>query len=216
MSVKYNLRPIAYGCIDTRPVLGDGDDAIVDFYSGGFNPAPIRYDGNVHVVTAELYGKPNLISKITMGSEDYADLLLHYNAISNPYSVDDSCTIIIPNAEDAVDRLHNPIANPLFKNVAQIGLNLSISKSDKDAVLDSISKSKNGGGFVNHNGVDPNTPVVRTPNMAQSDDEVKVDGAIIFGTNVNIRCAGSISENQHKTEIIRKSIRESILGRSTT
>ena len=47
--------------------------------------------------------------------------------------------------------------------------------------------------------------------MTNDDQIKKLEGKIVFGTNVsNVRCSGKITPTQGKTEMIRKAVRSMI------
>lgn len=53
--------------------------------------------------------------------------------------------------------------------------------------------------------------VAKTPTMTNDDQIKKLEGKIVFGTNVsNVRCSGKITPTQGKTEMIRKAVRSMI------
>jgi hypothetical protein len=65
-----------------------------------FSTNPERSEYNWHRVNAEEEMRPDLISKLYYGNENYVDILCKYNSISNPFSLAKNQLIKIPNNPD--------------------------------------------------------------------------------------------------------------------
>ena len=54
----------------------------------------------VQYVSDDMFMRPDLVSKAVYGDESKFDLILKYNNISNPFSLDDSIQLLIPDQDD--------------------------------------------------------------------------------------------------------------------
>nr|DAQ33770.1 MAG TPA: hypothetical protein [Caudoviricetes sp.] len=136
-----------------------------------------------------------------MGSEDDADILMHYNHVSNPYSMDGTFTFITPNRQTAVEAIKKSVSSSQKENESQVELNRSVAEKDKKRIMELIRQS-------NPQMVSESTTPIRTTNMTTQPQTEEKDGEIVFGTNVvSKRCSGDLSSTQSRTEMIRKTIR---------
>jgi hypothetical protein len=52
--------------------------------------------------------RPDLISKAVYNNSMYAEIILKYNGISNPFSIDENDVILIPDLNDAEQKIRTP------------------------------------------------------------------------------------------------------------
>lgn len=82
----------------TKPdgnVVRDLTKSMFDFSSGSYTVL------NAFRVSREYLMRPDLISQAVYNSTLYAEYILKYNGISNPFSMEEGDVIIIPNLESA-------------------------------------------------------------------------------------------------------------------
>ena len=155
----------------------------------------------VVTLTDEFEGRPAYLSKVLLKTENYADLLMSINGISDPLSLQAGTIILVPEIQSLLAALkdNNQIAdNNLQKtNVAKAELNKKYNNVDPQRTSVNTAPQE-----------------IRTPNMVKdgSTPVVITDGSITLGTNVSdTRCKTKLSNAQTRTEIIRKSVKEKIL-----
>jgi hypothetical protein len=89
--------------IDTKPFFTRSDgETIRDLSQTMFemkNRTYIAY--NVYKIPAEYAMRPDLISKAVYNNSVYAEIILKFNGISNPFSINAGDIILIPNLESA-------------------------------------------------------------------------------------------------------------------
>lgn len=99
--------------IDNKEIIKKNDIEIVDFISSIFN------DKKTSDIVFNLYRVPDsmkmridLISLAAYGSDEYADILLKYNGISNPFTINTNDILLIPT----LDTVENDLKELKIKN----------------------------------------------------------------------------------------------------
>lgn len=142
------LRPISYNCIDSRKTVTIRGEKIIEFTTQAFDPKKnIGFDTNLTRLSSDLEGKPHLLAKILAGSEDYADIILHYNYVSNPYTIDRNHVFVLPNIQDALKAIASGInssdrnSSKKLDNQSKKELNKSINKKDKKRIMELMKQT---------------------------------------------------------------------------
>jgi len=140
-------------------------------------------------------GKPHLISRKVYGSENYSDIILSFNGISNPLSVEYGITLYIPDLQFCL----NNINSNKLKNKKQNESKKLFQKRLSDNQLKEINAI-----------IEVGEP--RLPNMvAEGAEQITfVDGdTMILGTDIvdTKRCGKNLSENQILSERIKEAVR---------
>lgn len=197
-----SLKPISYQSLEAKQTIKIDDEEIIDLCSESFSKTvPMDYTLQISTISEDLSGRPHLVSRILMGSEDDADILMHYNHVSNPYSMDGTFTFITPNRQTAVEAIKKSASSSQKENESQVELNKTVAEKDKKRIMELIRQS-------NPQMVSESTTPIRTTNMTTEPQTEEKDGEIVFGTNVvSKRCSGDLSSTQSRTEMIRKTIR---------
>jgi hypothetical protein len=63
---------------------------------------------NVYKVPKEYRMRPDLIAKSVYNNSIYAEIILKYNGISNPFSIDEGDVILIPDLDSAKQKMKKP------------------------------------------------------------------------------------------------------------
>ena len=63
---------------------------------------------NVYKVPKEYRMRPDLISQSVYNNSAYAEIILKYNGISNPFSIDEGDIILIPDLDSAKQKMKKP------------------------------------------------------------------------------------------------------------
>lgn len=170
-----------------------------DFTKPVINDASKMVDTNNDVlVTKEFVARPDLISKIIYGSENYADTLMYYNGIGNFTFITEGMVLKVPSKESALNEIKS--SNVKKENQSKIELNKKLQQRDKDR----ISKKTDTG-------------EIKATNMVAegSTASVAANGVIQLGTNViPKKCKQDLSKSQLASEQIRKAIKLKLSGSS--
>jgi hypothetical protein len=140
---------------------------------------------NIHYVTADQVMRPDLISFLYYGSDEYIDVILKANGISNPFCISEGMFLIIPDNMSVLSQ-YKPI-NKSTKPRTQFQNIKRITPIDKKRLKFLAEKSS-----TRNNGSSENLP----PNMLKSDQVSKVfqgNNMILLGANMNTKDDTSIT-----------------------
>lgn len=179
--------------LDSKSTIIIDGETIVDLCQKtvNFNKTNTPVIGMV-VVDEKLAGKPHLISKKAYGNENYGDIIMNFNGISNPISCNRGDVLYIPNIDVAISLIK---AKQSQKTNESKRLFQKKLKPEQIKAIKAISEVD-----------DP-----RKPNMVA--DGVSaitiVDDSMILGTDVSDvkRCGKNLSENQILSERIKEAVR---------
>lgn len=134
-----------------------------------------------HYVRPDDVMRPDLISAEYYGSPNYWDIILKFNNISNPFSINEGMILRIPDLQTAKTRAKNTNKQNNKSNAPREQFspeNKRISEKDKARLeyLRQRSEQKK-------NGSSQNLP----PNMLKDGEKRKTfeDGVILLGSNIN-------------------------------
>lgn len=176
--------------------------------------AIIRIDTNTE-------GKIWLISKLYYETENYTDLLMYFNGISNPYNVKIDDLIYIPKLDElrsilkAVEENTDNTLNIESNNKTNFDNN-RISYSDKEKkYVNKLSKiDRNRFDLIKQKNLINNREFgsIPIPNNVSEDDNLLFEqGSIVLGNNIsNSRCSNPLDDVQSKSQRIRKAIIKNI------
>ena len=142
--------------------------------------------------------RPDLISHASYGSQDYTDLLLKYNGISNPFSIGEGQIFFIPDVNDSrgivkVPKKIEDISNVEIDDVESIFVDPKTSQDEKR--LEMLKKQNKGKEILPSN-------VTR-----KGDKNVKIkDGKIVFGEDVT-----AVNKNDCPEPISRANLKKALI-----
>lgn len=142
--------------------------------------------------------RPDLISHASYGSQDYTDLLLKYNGISNPFSIGEGQIFFIPDVNDLREIVKVPkkiedISDVEIDDVESIFVDPKTSQDEKR--LEMLKKQNKGKEVLPSN-------VTR-----KGDKNVKIkDGKIVFGEDVT-----SVNKNDCPEPISRANLKKALI-----
>ena len=146
------------------------------------------------VVTKEYRCRPDLISKVLYDSEDYADLMMHFNGIQNPFSIEEGMIINVFDLNSMLDCCIN-----IGLTVKPKTLN-NITKNQKEVIKSKRERYGENGNVIVQPNENINTNTVNASN-----------GVISLGEGVSKnRCLDGLTDTEKLTEKLRKQIREKI------
>jgi len=183
----------------------DGDnDTFPDITRSSINIEKFRKlpHTKTYMVTEEDKMRPDLIANAVYSDQSALDLLLKYNAISNPFSVYPGKLLFIPEFSDIINCIKRPIkindiSNITIDDTEKIFLD---PKTDKDKKrLDLLKKQSKG------------KEILPSNVNKKGDKNVKIkDGKIVFGedvTSVNRKdCPEPISRANLKKALIQNNL----------
>lgn len=155
-------------------------------------------------VTKEYEGRPDLIAKAIYGSEDDMDLMLYFNGISNPLSVQRGMEITVYDLDSMRANIKD-VENSEDNNESKKKFNEKLPQKDKARIKALQEKSRKKGA--------PAADDFRTPTMTKEGSKpvTATGGRVVLGTNVtDVRCKDKISPVQTLTEKIRQAVKDKI------
>lgn len=96
--------------LDTKPLITRPDGEILrDLTQTIFDMKNRNYVAyNIYRVPKEYAMRPDLISRAVYNNSMYAEIILKYNGISNPFSIAEGDIILIPNLDSAQQNIKTP------------------------------------------------------------------------------------------------------------
>jgi len=155
----------------------------------------VRYSNNSFIVTSKYEGRPDLVSKLLYGTEDYMDLLMFYNDIPHAFMLQEGTILRVPNISDIRQNLKDNNQST-DRNITRKNLNKKLPQKDKNRIQAITGEAE-----------------VRTPVIAkEGTTPVKVvDGRIILGTGISDkRCSTGLTGTQKRTELIRQAVKDKL------
>lgn len=145
---------------------------------------------NAFYVGSDMKMRPDLISHAAYGNTDNYDIILKYNGISNPFSVDENDLILIPNLEFMINSMDDPTENNDSEDIRNQYIDSNkTSKIDPkkiayDEAIKKLRKSTKGGKFNSYQ---------LPPNLADPGDkegDVLENDSILLGGDVTKKKTG--------------------------
>jgi len=157
----------------------------------------IKYD--VYRVPREYRMRPDLIAKAVYNNTDYTEIILKFNGISNPFSMDEGDIILIPDLDSAISTLKDTVEGTSYDKDAEL------RKSYK--YIDPLKipkKSDNLSKFINRQIVNTNDGAL-PPNIAEEgvSQITYRDGRVYFGEGVETCLKNGISAGEFLTSVIK-------------
>jgi hypothetical protein len=170
-------------------------ESIIDLTTSSVNSDYTPGYSRAIVTTEEMVMRPDLAAHMYLGSQDNVGILLKMNSISNPFSLDASEILFIPNT-DTLDNMRSKPKADEQKDVRksfrkQLTDRISKISEQRKEYLNSVKISEEAG-----NANTSTTPL--PPNVLQesSGEQFKVEnGKLIFGSNIGV-CRTKIQQNK--------------------
>lgn len=91
--------------IDNKPIFKkENGEEVRDLTATTFDMSKYVYsDYKVYKVSNSMVMRPDLLSNSAYGTTEYTEMVLKYNNISNPFSIDVDDLIVIPNKDNIMD-----------------------------------------------------------------------------------------------------------------
>lgn len=167
--------------IDKKEIIKKENDEIIDLTKSCFNykkSNSLIY--SIKKVPYNMIMRMDLISYSQYGTDEYTDLLLKYNDISNPFTLNYNDILFIPTIDTICDDLVTPLND---SGVSEADLIRNYHK-----YVDTSKLPKTVGSQKNDIVIEKD---YTEPNMAEKDSSPIVlrNGRIYFGDNSNVECS---------------------------
>jgi len=154
----------------------------------------IKY--NVYKVPKEFEMRPDLISGAVYNNSLYAEIILKFNGISNPFSIKEGDLILIP----ILDSIQPIISKPK-------GIDVDGAKAIRNSYkyIDPLKIPKRDTTFQNRPIVGGAEEGALPPNIAK-EDETQItyrNGRVYFGENANTCLQNGMSQSEFLTTVIK-------------
>lgn len=184
--------------IDNKPTFKrpDGID-VKDLTASMFNQQHNSYVSyNIYKVPREFAMRPDLISAAAYNNTMYAEIILKYNGISNPFSIQEGDIILIPN----LDSVQSIIST-------QKGTESDGSKVIRDSYkyIDPIKYPKISDEFQNRQIINDAKEGDLPPNIAKEGETQIIyrNGRVYFGDGVDTCLQNGMTTSEFLTNVIK-------------
>lgn len=91
--------------IENKPLFKkENGDEVRDLTVGAFQMSTtVSSDYKMYKIPSSMVMRPDLISNSAYGTTEYTEMVMKYNSISNPFSIDVDDIIVIPNRNNILD-----------------------------------------------------------------------------------------------------------------
>jgi len=184
--------------IDKKPVFKRPDGIeIKDLTATMFNLQTQNYvKFNVYKVPKEFAMRPDLISAAVYNNTIYAEIILKYNGISNPFSIKEDDLILIPNLDSV-----KPMITP------KQGTEADGAKTLRDSYkyIDPTKIPKENADFQNRQVVSGAKEGALPPNIAEEGEEQITyrNGRVYFGESVATCLQNGMTSSEFLTTVIK-------------
>jgi len=186
----------------------DSDTEVIDLGENIFKNDNIYANISLTFVRAS-YGmdmRPDLIARAAYSNEEYTDLLLKYNNIQNPFSVQENDIFMLPSVMQIMDNIGTSAeANAITEDALIRAYKKYVSDSKKP---DSNGSEQNNNAIPKSNNNTQNVEY-KEANMAdKGTSSVKeIAGTLYFGANSGMKCA---TDGMMTSEAIQAAIKNTI------
>jgi hypothetical protein len=175
----------------TKP---NGDTVLDLTYSSvdmsGDNPTEV----NIIMVAEDIAMRPDAIAKAVYGDDGKLDLLLKYNGISNPFSIQAGDVLVIPDPYMMASKIKLPVADDTSEYNEQISEFKYITKQSDNVRLELLKRKSSQ----------------RLPPNANQPGDTNIkykDGKIVFGEDVT-----TVNKENCPETLTRAKVKERILN----
>jgi hypothetical protein len=185
--------------LDKKPLFIKSDGhTIRDLTSSMFTEKTRTYHSyNLFKVPRDYVMRPDLISAAVYNNSMYAEIILKYNGISNPFSISEGDIILVPNLESAQLNVNT-----------QEGTDVDGSKTIRDSYkyIDPTKIPKDGTSeFESRQLVKETQEGALPPNIAEEGETQIVyrNGRVYFGASVATCLKNGMSSSEYLTNAIK-------------
>lgn len=170
-----------------KPIIERNGEKIIDltYPSIRYNYSP-RVESVVSI-TEQMEMRPDLLSRAAYGSTEQWDIILKYNARSNPFAISVDDIFLIPSLDDMNEQLatsgnDNTIADVIRKQYIDVS-----KKAQVDPKLASLEQKRKDAQRKAVEGVGVQSVSNLPPNISENgDNEIVIKGGLVyFGPNIS-------------------------------
>lgn len=187
--------------LDNKPIFTRTDGIkIKDLTQSMFDLKANNYTKyDVYKIPKEFVMRPDLISKSVYNDSAYAEFILKYNGISNPFTINEGDIILIPDLDSAREKLKN------FTSGTESDKADQLRKSYK--YIDPLKTPKKGEALTKFDArqIVNTTEGSLPPNLAaEGTSQITYrDGRVYFGEGTETCLKSGISQGEFLTSIIK-------------
>jgi len=153
---------------------------------------------NVYKVPKEYAMRPDLISQSVYNNSMYAEIILKYNGISNPFSIDEGDIILIPDLNSAKQKIKTPGIGTDNDKAAKIRNSYKyIDPLKKPVKGDNLKKFDERQVIIPKDALPPNISEEGTSQIT------KRGGRVYFGEGVETCLQNGMSASEFLTTVIK-------------
>jgi hypothetical protein len=182
----------------------------------------VRYNYDPTIISAiavdpQMEMRPDIVSRVAYGTTDFWDLLLKYNGISNPFSIERNDLLLIPLLEDMREQLapagsQNVIADTVRKQYIDVS-----KKAKQDPKLAEAEKKRREAQRKKAENLGVQSTTNLPPNIAEEGDrEIIIKGGkVFFGPDISRNkqeCEVPLSKSEFLSKLIKNRIKTSQNG----
>ena len=199
---------------ERKPLVStaDGDKAVDMTYPS------IRYEyspfiENAVIVTDFLQMRPDLLSRTGYGSTEFWDVLLKFNGVSNPFSIETDDLFLIPSLDDMTAQLSpSGIQDVIADSVRQQYVDVS-KKAKQDPKLASSELKRREAQRKLAEGNPTESKSNLPPNIAEAGDREIIikSGKVYFGPDVSRNkkeCETPLSKSEFVSRLIKQRLKK--------
>jgi len=190
-----------------KPIIGEGEEQRLDMTYASLKFKDHLADRSFVTVSETEQMRPDLCSSYAYGSVAFYDLLLKYNAFSNPFSLEIGDTLFVADLDGLLDQLTTGRVDPIKAAIRKQYID-DTKSSKKDNRLQSI-ENKRREALKKRSQLSTNPSVNNLPpNISEEGDrEVIIKGGkIFFGPDVS-RNKEECNEPLSKSEFLSRLIK---------
>ena len=171
--------------IDNKKIITINDSSIIDLTTSIFDTnKSIGALFNIYRVPETMKMRIDLISLAAYGTDEYADILLKYNGISNPFTINTDDILYIPT----LDTVENDLIIPEIKSTAADNIRNYHKYIDKSKAPTTIGSEINNKSIYPKMTVDNEFTEANIAKPGETSITLR-NGRIYFGKNCNTECA---------------------------
>lgn len=189
--------------LDKKPIVKRSDEVeLRDLTSSMFDLDTKNYAKyNVYRVPKEFAMRPDLISGSVYGNSVYAEIILKFNSISNPFSIQEGDLILVPDLDSAQSII----------NTTQQGSDTDGAKAIRNTYkyIDPTKAPKANNEFTNRQIVSGAKEGALPPNMAEEGEEQITyrNGRVYFSSSVETCFQNGQTQSEFLTNVIRSKVK---------
>lgn len=162
--------------IDNKPIVTKNGEQLLDLTVSIFSNKPNATGMQAYRIPEAYAMRADLISQAVYNTTEYAEFILKYNGISNPFSLNPGDIIMIPNVNDALSSINTNLND--ITNDNTIDGNIYIDPDQKPKI------SQENIDFDNRN--IGNNDTNKLPNIAEeNENQITTRGGKIYFGDIN-------------------------------